>query len=80
MTTVPYPVRLQGRPDPSLSRWLWLVKWVLVIPHLIVLAFLWAAFAVLGLVAFVSLAGLLGGGFLVVGLLVAGLRRREPDA
>jgi hypothetical protein len=37
------------------SRWLWLVKWVLVIPHLIVLAFLWIAFFVLSVVAFFAI-------------------------
>ncbi|TDU83755.1 uncharacterized protein DUF4389 [Kribbella voronezhensis] len=47
-----YPVRLVGTPDPAVSRGLWLVKWLLAIPHYIVLAFLWLAFAVLTVVAF----------------------------
>jgi hypothetical protein len=34
-----------------LSRWQWLVKWLLAVPHLVVLAFLWAAFGVLTVVA-----------------------------
>ena len=50
-----YPVRLEGRLDSGLSRWQWLVKWILVIPHLVVLAFLWAAFAVLTVVAGVAI-------------------------
>ena len=49
------PVRLQGRRDPSLNRWLWLVKWVLLIPHFIVLAVLWLAFWVVTLVAFFAI-------------------------
>jgi len=51
----PYPLRLEGRRDADLSRWLWLVKWLLAIPHYIVLAFLWLAFVVLTVVAFFAI-------------------------
>jgi Domain of unknown function (DUF4389) len=54
MTTASYPVRLEGELQPGLSRWLWLVKWFLLIPHLIVLGFLWFAFVALTVVAFVT--------------------------
>jgi hypothetical protein len=47
----PYPVRLSGEIDPALSRWMWLVKWFLAIPHFIILFFLWFAFAVTTVVA-----------------------------
>jgi hypothetical protein len=50
-----YPVRVDASLDAPLSRWLWIVKWVLVIPHYIVLAFLWIAFVVLGAVAWVAI-------------------------
>jgi hypothetical protein len=50
-----YPVRVDASLDAPLSRWLWLVKWVLVIPHYIVLAFLWAAFVVLSAVAMAAI-------------------------
>jgi hypothetical protein len=51
----PYPVRVEASLDQSLSRWLWLVKWLLLIPHFIVLFFLWVAFVVVTVVAFFAI-------------------------
>jgi hypothetical protein len=46
-----YPVLIEGRLDPGLSRWQWLLKWLLALPHFIVLGFLWVAFFLLTVVA-----------------------------
>jgi hypothetical protein len=51
----PYPVRVDAALDAPVSRWLWLVKWVLVIPHAIVLLFLWIAFGVVSVIAFFAI-------------------------
>ncbi|OEJ50123.1 DUF4389 domain-containing protein [Streptomyces agglomeratus] len=58
MTTPPAvyrPVRVEGKLDTPLSQWLWLVKWILAIPHYIVLFFLWTAFFLVSVVAFFAI-------------------------
>ena len=50
-----YPIRLQGEPSEPLSRWLWLVKWLLLIPHFICLIFLWLTLVLAAIAAFLVL-------------------------
>ena len=50
-----YPVRIEGELAQDLSRWLWVVKWLLAIPHYIILAFLWLTLVVLTVVAFFAI-------------------------
>lgn len=52
---VVYPARLSGYLDRDLSRWMWLFKWFLAIPHFIVLFFLWFAFGVVTIVAWFAI-------------------------
>ena len=53
--TADYPVRVRGDLDPALSRWQWLVKWILAIPHYIVLFFLHIAVVVVFVIAFFAI-------------------------
>jgi hypothetical protein len=55
MSTSISPVHVSASLDPGVSRWQWLFKWLLVIPHYVVLAFLWVAFIVLSVVAFFAI-------------------------
>jgi hypothetical protein len=50
-----YPVRVRGDLDPALSRWQWLIKWILAIPHYIVLLFLQIAAVVVTVIAFFAI-------------------------
>ena len=47
-----YPVRLEVDYDDNLSRWMIFVKWLLILPHLIVLVFLAIAAYVVVFIAF----------------------------
>src|SRR5215210_1792401 len=50
-----YPLQLTGELSPRLSRGLWLVKWLLAIPHYIVLFFLWVGFVGVSVIAFFAI-------------------------
>ncbi|MEU5266901.1 DUF4389 domain-containing protein [Amycolatopsis sp. NPDC021455] len=50
-----YPVRVEATLDEPLSRGLWLVKWLLAVPHYIVLAFLWFAYPFVTIAAFFAI-------------------------
>ena len=47
-----YPVMLKGEMTTLPSRWQWLFKWLLAIPHYVVLCFLWIAFVAVTFVSF----------------------------
>ncbi len=55
MSVSHYPVHVEAHIDPQLSRWQWLFKWLLAIPHYVILAFLWMAFVVLSAIAFFAI-------------------------
>jgi hypothetical protein len=52
---MPYTVRVDAVLDARVSRGLWLVKWLLLIPHYVVLVFLWLAFLVVSVIAFFAI-------------------------
>jgi len=49
------PASIEIGYPAEMNRWLPLVKWLLAIPHFIVLLFLWIAFAVVSVVAFFAI-------------------------
>jgi hypothetical protein len=52
--SVAYPLSVRGFFDQP-SRALWLVKWLLLIPHYIILIFLWLAFWIVTVIAFFAI-------------------------
>ncbi|WP_245887571.1 DUF4389 domain-containing protein [Geodermatophilus tzadiensis] len=46
---------MDASQDAAASRGLWLVKWLLLVPHVVALFFLWPAFLVVGVVAFFAI-------------------------
>jgi hypothetical protein len=50
-----YPIQLNGDLSRPPSRVLWLVKWILWIPHIVVLLFLWVAFIGATIIAFFAI-------------------------
>ncbi len=49
------PVRVRARVDVTPSRWLWLFKWLLLIPHYIAIVFLSAAFVIVTIIAWFAI-------------------------
>jgi len=52
---IPYPVSIRGELTEPPARGWWLLKWLLAIPHYIILAFLWIAFVVGWVIAFFAI-------------------------
>lgn len=50
-----YPVTIKGELTVPPARGWWLIKWLLAIPHYIILAFLWIAFVMVWIIAFFAI-------------------------
>jgi hypothetical protein len=50
-----FPVSIRGELTDPPSRGWWLLKWLLALPHYIILAFLWVAFVVVCIIAFFAI-------------------------
>lgn len=55
MTQQAYPVTVTGELTAPPGRGWWLIKWLLGIPHYVVLVFLWIAFVVVWIIAFFAI-------------------------
>ncbi len=55
MAQDPYPVTVRGELTAPPARGWWLIKWLLAIPHYIILFFLWIAFVVVTVIAFFAI-------------------------
>jgi hypothetical protein len=55
MAVTTYPVHVDATLDRRMSRWLWIVKWFLAIPHYFLLLFLWIAFVAVSIAAFFAI-------------------------
>jgi len=52
---VSYPISVKGELSEPPARGWWLLKWLLGIPHYIILVFLWVAFVVVAIIAFFAI-------------------------
>jgi hypothetical protein len=50
-----YPVSIRGELTDPPSRGWWLLKWLLALPHYIILVFLWVAFIIVCIIAFFAI-------------------------
>ena len=50
-----YPVSVRGELTKPPARGWWLIKWLLALPHYIILSFLWIAFVVVTVIAFFAI-------------------------
>ena len=55
MAQEPYPVSVMGELTEPPARGWWLIKWLLALPHYIILVFLWIAFVVVTIIAFFAI-------------------------
>ncbi len=50
-----YPVRVVAAPEVQASRGMWLIKWLLALPHVVLLFFLWVGVVVVSVIAFFAI-------------------------
>jgi hypothetical protein len=55
MTDKSYPITVKGELSHPPSPALWLIKWLLLIPHYVILAFLWIAYIFVAAIAFFAI-------------------------